>query len=122
MTDHSKAALAGWISDWIRRELAFTGDVIAADATFVRFGMDSVHAMMMVGDLEEHLDRRLSPTLAWDHPTVDAMASHLAADGRPASASRESPPVAASDLLGRIDQMSEAELDALLERERREER
>jgi acyl carrier protein len=35
--------------------------------------------MMLVGDLEEHLSRRLSPTLAWDHPTIDALATHLCA-------------------------------------------
>ena len=40
--------------------------------------MDSVHAMMMTGDLEEHLGLRLSPTVTWDHPTIDALSSHLA--------------------------------------------
>ena len=75
--------------------------------TFVRFGMDSVHAMMLVGDLEEHLDRRLPPTLAWTYPTVRTLAAHLA---------ETSPELASGDdaLLDRLDDMSEEEIDALL--------
>lgn len=115
MSSNSTAPLVAWISNWVRSELKLTDSQIATDVTFARFGMDSVHAMMMIGDLEEHLDRRLSPTLAWDHPTIDSLASHLSA-GQPVSAAAAA---AADDVLARIDTMSEDELDLLLEREQR---
>lgn len=114
MSDN-KAALAVWISTWLRTELKLADGPIATDVTFARFGMDSVHAMMMIGDLEEHLDRRLAPTLAWDHPTIESLASHLSTGSQGSV-----PPAAPSDdELARIDEMSEAELDLLLEREQR---
>lgn len=109
MTESEKGrALAGWIRDWIRQNLALDGE-IARDDTFVALGLDSVHAMMLVGDLEEKLGRRLPPTLAWDHPTLGAMAEHLAADldaAAPAPATTTPP----TD----VDALSEAELDRLL--------
>jgi acyl carrier protein len=43
----------------------------------VSYGLDSVHSMMLVGDLEDALQNRFPPTLAWDYPTVEAMAEYL---------------------------------------------
>jgi acyl carrier protein len=105
-------SLAGWIKGWLARELKLPPDDIAADKPFVRYGMDSVHAMMLVGDLEEHLKRRLPPTLAWTYPTVEALAGHLAetSDSEAATA----PASAGSDLLSRLDDLSEEEIDRLL--------
>jgi len=74
--------------------------------------MDSVHAIMLVGDLEETLGCRLSPTLAWDYPTIAALSEHLAQTVEPAHR-----PVQVTQneaLLARLDTLSEAELDALL--------
>lgn len=109
-----KAALADWISAWLVRELKLGASPPDRDATFIGFGMDSVHAMMLVGDLEDLLGRRLPPTLAWDHPTANKLAAHLA-QAAPATAVENTP--RAEDLLARIDQMSDAEVDALLQEE-----
>jgi acyl carrier protein len=102
-------ALAEWIKGWLARELKLAPDDIAADKTFVRYGMDSVHAMMLVGDLEEHLKRRLPPTLAWTYPTVEALSGHLAE-----TEAATVPASAGSDVLSRLDDLSEEEIDRLL--------
>lgn len=78
MSISSKAGLTEWITTWLRTELSLPEGAVELAAPFTRFGMDSVHAMMMTGDLEEHLGLRLSPTVTWDHPTIDALSSHLA--------------------------------------------
>ncbi len=69
--------------------------------------------MMMVGDLEELLGRRLSPTLAWTFPTVEAMADHLV---REAPAAAAMPPSTGedADILAHLDELSEEEIDRLL--------
>ena len=79
---------------------------IATDKTLVSLGMDSVHAMMLVGDLEELLDRSLQPTLAWDHPTIDRIAAFLVAADAADSAEQ--------DLQARLDELSDEEVDRLL--------
>ena len=74
----SPDALVEWGRDWVGRELGIDAAAVDADKPFVLYGMDSIHATMLVGDLEELLGRRLPPTLTWDHPTLTALARHLA--------------------------------------------
>lgn len=106
----SAPALIAWISTWVARNLGLDGQTIDINRSFVGLGLDSVHAMMLVGDLEEHLSRRLSPTLAWDHSTVAAMAAFLAVDSAPG----DQGPGAHDALLSQIDDLPEDELDRLL--------
>jgi acyl carrier protein len=45
---------------------------------FVYYGMDSRQAAILAGDLEEWLGRRLSPSLPYDYPSIEALAQYLA--------------------------------------------
>jgi acyl carrier protein len=100
---------------------------IVPERTFLSYGMDSMHAMMLVGDLEGRLGVRLSPTLVWEYPTVDALAQYIVdqaacqvpevdvsrngiASGNVA-ATRPDPQA----VLAQLDGMSEAEMDILLQ-------
>lgn len=42
------------------------------------YGMDSMQAMHLSGDLADWLGQQLSPTVVWDYPTIELLASHLA--------------------------------------------
>jgi len=46
------------------------------------YGMDSMQAMHLSGDLEDWLGRQLSPTVVWDYPTIELLAHHLAENGQ----------------------------------------
>jgi acyl carrier protein len=46
------------------------------------YGMDSMQAMHLSGDLEDWLGRQLSPTVVWDYPTIEQLARHLANNGQ----------------------------------------
>lgn len=52
---------------------------IAPSEPFSAYGIDSVTAVTLSGDLQRLLSRRLAPTLLYDHPTVEALARFLAA-------------------------------------------
>lgn len=45
---------------------------------FTYYGLGSVQAVSLTGDLETFLNRKLSPTLAWDYPNIELLANHLA--------------------------------------------
>ncbi|MGH1554865.1 acyl carrier protein [Streptomyces sp. L7] len=45
------------------------------------YGMDSVCALSLCGDIEDDFGITVEPSLAWDHPTVAELAAHLAAHG-----------------------------------------
>lgn len=108
----SKAQLISWINAWMCKELKLPGAPSESNKPFVSYGMDSVHAMMLVGDLEDYLGRRLPPTLAWDHPTVEDLAAHLAQDS--GSRAVSSSDASDSEILKRLDSLSEEEIDRLL--------
>ena len=70
--------IKAWLIDWLAQELGFDREKIDPRQSFLSYGMDSVQAMTMVGDLEANLEVRLPPTLAWDYPDIDALSAHLA--------------------------------------------
>jgi acyl carrier protein len=115
-----------WLVSWLVAELDLDADGIDASQTFLSYGMDSMNAMMLAGDLEAALGTRLSPTLAWDYPTINALGEFVVTE-----ASREKPsnglprsdvssrpiPADAADpkaLLSQLDGMSEEDMDLLL--------
>ncbi len=58
---------------------------------FTYYGLGSVQAVSLTGDLEVFLNRKLSPTLAWDYPTIESLANFLANDSQPAKKSTPTP-------------------------------
>lgn len=112
------SAILDWLKDWLAAEYGQSRATIAPGDRFSDFGMDSVTATMLGGALEQRLGVTLSPTLVWEYPTLGAMAAHLAAAGRPNTDSSSPAPSARNEdlaVLARLDQLSETELEALLE-------
>jgi acyl carrier protein len=117
-------SLKSWLIAWLAGEQGVEPETIDPSQTFLSYGMDSVQAMSLVGDLETMLRRRLPPTLAWDYPTIDALAQHLEdrLDGEsgavsPGPRARVSPEAARAEvesLLAEIDTMSDHDVDRLL--------
>jgi acyl transferase domain-containing protein/acyl-CoA synthetase (AMP-forming)/AMP-acid ligase II/acyl carrier protein len=50
---------------------------------FTYYGLDSLQAVSLAGELETWLGRSLPATLAWDHPTIALLARHLAGEAGP---------------------------------------
>jgi acyl carrier protein len=120
----SEEALKSWLFDWLAEELAIDHQRIDPEQPFLSYGLDSVGAMAMVGDLEVKLKTRLAPTLTWDYPNINALTNHLMDrfGGQAATTPVDAPVRANSDsarteiesLLGGIDQMDDQEVDRLL--------
>jgi len=79
---------ANAIQDWLVKRIAFMleMDASAIDPRqpFTYYGLGSVQAVSLTGDLETFLNRKLSPTLAWDYPTIESLSNFLASDSQPA--------------------------------------
>lgn len=41
------------------------------------YGLDSMHAISLSGDIEDWLGFSIEPTIAWDYPTIEAMTDYL---------------------------------------------
>ncbi|MBV8317834.1 MAG: AMP-binding protein, partial [Planctomycetaceae bacterium] len=72
------------IRDWLVARLAATLRVepsaIDVRRPFAGFGLGSLQAVGLAGDLQDWLGRPLSPTLAYEYPTVESLARHLAGE------------------------------------------
>jgi len=78
----SQPPRAAEIQAWLVSHLATVLEVDPAqvDVTtpFDRYGLDSVAAIGLTGDLEEWLGYDLDPTLLYDYPTIETVSRHLA--------------------------------------------
>ena len=77
---------AGFIRDWliaqIAQQISIASEEIDPSQPFESYGIDSGAAVMILGRLERLLHRRLSPTLIWNYPNIDALAARLSAPVR----------------------------------------
>lgn len=70
------------IRAWLIRNVAAMVEVepeqIDIRKPLEHYGLDSMHAMHLSSDLQDWLGRKMSPTVVWDYPTIELLASHLA--------------------------------------------
>ena len=75
------------IQDWMTARLAALLHVaperIDVREPFANYGLSSRDAVALSGDLEQLLDCRLSPTVAYEYPCIAALSHHLAGDDEP---------------------------------------
>jgi acyl transferase domain-containing protein/acyl-CoA synthetase (AMP-forming)/AMP-acid ligase II/acyl carrier protein len=72
------------IREWLRARFAAVAGIDAAliedDQPLSQYGMTSVQAVSTVADLEDLLQRELSPTLVYRYPTIAALSSWLSGE------------------------------------------
>lgn len=71
--------IQAWLLSHIAEYLKIEPSKIDVREPLVHYGMDSVHAVSLTEDLVGWLGRELSPTLAYEYPTIEAIVRHLAA-------------------------------------------
>ncbi len=77
--------LVDWLTNRVAAYLNTEPAAIATDSAIGDYGMDSVFALTLCADLEYEFGIVVEPTLAWDYPTIDAMAAYLTEELRIAS-------------------------------------
>ncbi|MGW0738207.1 beta-ketoacyl synthase N-terminal-like domain-containing protein, partial [Streptomyces sp. NPDC002851] len=79
--------LAGFIRTTVADLLGTTPQSVPAERPLRELGMDSALTMTLVTRLAHHLDRPVPSWVAWQYPTIAALAAHLTGDtGGPAPA------------------------------------
>jgi acyl carrier protein len=68
--------LVGRVAGYLRRDTAEISPLGRLD----EYGLDSLYATVLCGDIEDRLGLVVEPTLLWDHPTVDALTDALLAE------------------------------------------
>jgi amino acid adenylation domain-containing protein/natural product biosynthesis luciferase-like monooxygenase protein len=71
------AEIEAWLVEQLSRRLGLEPKELDIRVEFSWYGLDSSDAVRVIGEMETWLGRRLSPTLAWDYPTIEILAKHL---------------------------------------------
>jgi myxalamid-type polyketide synthase MxaE and MxaD len=117
-----RALLTVAIIDALARTLQLSSDKVDQAREFGAMGLTSLLAMEFRNRLERALGRALPATLAWNYPTVRALADHLAGDAGTATVSATVTPIASIQLgtrLGAVAEMSDADALVALRARRR---
>jgi acyl carrier protein len=69
-----------WLIDKLSVTLGLSGDAIDIAKEFDSYGLGSTEIVSVVGELELWLERDISPSLAYDFPTIQTLARALARD------------------------------------------
>ena len=77
-SSHTAESIKTWLAKWIADDFKIAIDSIDTRKSFVYYGLDSVTAIGLTADLEVWLGRQLSSNLAWDYPSIETLAQHLA--------------------------------------------
>jgi acyl carrier protein len=77
----TSAELEDWIANWLSAKINLPAVDIDRDRPFVEYGLDSLVAIEFSAELEKRLGRPISPSIAWEFPTVTDLAAHIMAGG-----------------------------------------
>lgn len=69
--------IRGWLLEKLAEVLKADPAALDTAAPLTRFGLDSMDAITLSGDLEDWLELRLPSTLLWDYPTIDGIVTYL---------------------------------------------
>jgi len=74
----SEADIKQWMVNRLATQLKIPPASVDTARPFDAYGLDSRTAVAVSGELEKVVERRLSPALLIEHPTIDGVASELA--------------------------------------------
>lgn len=72
--------LENWIAERLAEQLSIDKSTIGFTEPLTRYGLDSIDAVTLVGELEDELDLELPSTLFWDYPTIEKAAQYLVSE------------------------------------------
>lgn len=69
------------IRPWLVRRVAYyvqqPASQIDPDVSVAEYGLDSVYAFTLCGEIEDELGLSVEPTVIWDFDTLNALTTHL---------------------------------------------
>ncbi|MCB0167234.1 MAG: amino acid adenylation domain-containing protein, partial [Anaerolineae bacterium] len=78
---YSPQTIQQWLSEWVHRKLHIAVETIKPDKALADYGLDSLMTIELADDLEAWLNPagvKIDTTLAWNHPTIAALADYIA--------------------------------------------
>lgn len=71
------AEIQNWLITKVSTQLNLSPTHIDITSELATYGLDSMDAVMISGELEDALDIELASTVLWDYPTIESLATFL---------------------------------------------
>lgn len=69
------------ISQWLGTRLAemvnISIDQVDTQLQFDRYGLDSLNAVTLIGELSDWLEIELDPSIIYDHPSIEELSNYI---------------------------------------------
>jgi acyl carrier protein len=70
-------AVEGWMTAWLTTRAGVDPADVDLEKPFADYGLDSITAVEMSGEIEDWSGIALTPVIAWNHPTVGRLSEFL---------------------------------------------
>ncbi|WP_212004577.1 non-ribosomal peptide synthetase/type I polyketide synthase [Chitinophaga sp. HK235] len=77
------AMLRQWLTQWLQKRFNLSESALSADTPFAEYGMSSLQATALAGDLEEFLQISIDKTIVYSFSTINDLAGYLSGVTRP---------------------------------------
>ena len=76
----SPEKLHTWLAERVASYVQRDPQEIKPDVPLAEYGLSSVYALSLSGEIEDFLGISLDPTVVWDYPTIEKLAAVLLAE------------------------------------------
>ena len=76
----TNTVIEDWLVTKVSELLGASRSEIDVREPLANYGMSSMAGVSLSADLEDWLGTTLSPTVAWDYPTIELLSKHLAGE------------------------------------------
>jgi acyl carrier protein len=73
----NRRSILRWLTTQLASYLEVPATAIEPTVPLAEMGVDSVHAVSLVGDVEAHFDIDVDPTMIFDYPTLAHIAEYI---------------------------------------------
>ncbi len=81
MAKMNRDDIRDWMQTRMAADLGVPPEEVSTEETFDRLGLDSLAILGVLGELAGELDIEVETTVLFDHPSIEALATHLATVG-----------------------------------------
>ncbi|MEM9586364.1 MAG: AMP-binding protein, partial [Planctomycetota bacterium] len=71
-------AVETWLAEWLIARAGVPPAEVALEKPFADFGLDSMTAVELSGEMEDWSGVELNPVIAWNYPTIERMSAFIA--------------------------------------------